>query len=432
MVQSRSTQRRRQGQASEPDHSTPEPHTGSRGKSFPKTIGETRQRVEEAEKRKKELENVLGENAEELSALNRFIQLEKEVAAKRKDLEETEKQFQEAWNAISTDAQASGQPTSSPPSTGQPSTGQPSTGQPSTGQPSTGQPSGLRTSARLEARRRANGQLTSSPPSTRRPSGPKTSKSEQLANKRKHDMLASYNDDEGDDDECPPPKHLKSENPTESDESRVEEEAEGAVSQTTQELDTAPLPGRCGEWSEKRAEEILGDYLACPLVQTTLNYLESDLSEQMIEELRHTLDTKPGARLHLKTLRRHWGGRIDYFQFRADEDDERAPLKTLSWNKYQQSGHLVSDHRGSGPEGQKRSHTAYKKKLETPLFGYGEPNPEVSPDCGDPKTLTTLYQSFLRTTHASDDPCFAHTGGLLGSQDRCHGCGILGYVEDLD
>lgn len=187
-----------------------------------------------------------------------------------------------------------------------------------------------------------------------------------------------------------------------------------------------------GVWSEKTARDMLGDNIHFPLIQTTLNYFESFMSEKMLDELAETLRKTPTARDSLRKLRQNRGGdKHDYFLECAKWTKTRCASRTLSWNKYYQNGYLVYSHGGPTSANRNIPITEYRKAHNTPLFGRAVSRYMASSDI-DHANLSKLYRSFLQTELAGSRLCYAHVAGLLGSKDICLRCGARGSLDDLN
>lgn len=70
-----------------------------------------------------------------------------------------------------------------------------------------------------------------------------------------------------------------------------------------------PKSQKHGEWSEKSAREVLRGFMERPLIQAVLNYFESFLTMDMLEELGELLHEDPAACENLDALRERLGRR---------------------------------------------------------------------------------------------------------------------------
>ncbi|KAL1619393.1 hypothetical protein SLS54_006671 [Diplodia seriata] len=350
---------------------------------------EAQQKAEEAEKVERELDEQLAETTREIKALARLAEGEKNVESKRRKLAEAEKSLSMARNAFGIDSQVGVQPISSA--------------------SSMSQSSGRSNPARFEKPR---GEIRA----------------------HRFDFNEAIERFRGDDEEIPflvspKPEGLPEDTENQTLRSNVRRSLQEEQGYTNDLGESKPL-GRRGDWSEKLAKEILGQYLEYPLIQTTLNYFESFLTQTMLEELKTTLDKNPGARHDLRELRKSWGNsETDYFLACSESSFERRVRRTLGWNKYYNNGYLISKY--GGPKDLKMDQRTYKSRFYKPLFGYGKLHPDPANGDVDSADLTNLYKSFLRTAYCSENPCFSHAAGLLGSKDKCGKCGVVGAVSDL-
>lgn len=184
-----------------------------------------------------------------------------------------------------------------------------------------------------------------------------------------------------------------------------------------------------GQWTERGAWRILGKLIDLPLVQTVLNYFEPFMTERMLEELGGALRKEPRAQSNLRVLRAHWGvGSVDYFAEYASYPTRKSFPQAYSWNHFYHQGFLRS--RYGGPNMARSlvdrplTIEEYRTHYNKPLFGYE--SQDANGHTIDPHSLTSLYQSFLRTTHGFNEPCDAHRLGILGATDVCNGCGQKG------
>lgn len=189
-----------------------------------------------------------------------------------------------------------------------------------------------------------------------------------------------------------------------------------------------PKSQKHGEWSEKSAREVLRGFMERPLIQAVLNYFESFLTMDMLEELGELLHEDPAACETLDALRERWGGEAnDYFAECEAWTTQRYPLRTFSWNRYQPNGYLRHSSGGPGTSDVLLDVDAYLRKYRQALYGYGVPSPNPEEDFDvDPYTLSRLYLAFLRTDHATRNSCDSHAWGFLGEDDICNGCYTVG------
>ncbi|KAF4306221.1 hypothetical protein GTA08_BOTSDO05986 [Botryosphaeria dothidea] len=169
-----------------------------------------------------------------------------------------------------------------------------------------------------------------------------------------------------------------------------------------------PKSQKHGEWSEKSAREVLRGFMERPLIQAVLNYFESFLTMDMLEELGELLHEDPAACENLDALRERLGRRSKRLL--------RGP-----------NGYLRHSSGGPGTSDMLLDVDAYLRKYRQALYGYGvpSPNPEEDSDV-DPYTLSRLYLAFLRTDHATRNSCDSHAWGFLGEDDICNGCYTVG------
>lgn len=171
-----------------------------------------------------------------------------------------------------------------------------------------------------------------------------------------------------------------------------------------------------GVWTEKIARDILRNNVEYPLIQTTLNYFESYMSEKLLDELSETLRSTPAARDSLQVLRQAWGGeKKDYFSKCAISTKRRGSPRDLTWNKYYQKGYLVRSHGGPRITEQNMSLAKYRKSYLAPLFGHEFEPWDIFAVNSDAERagLTKLYCSFLQTEFAELDPAMPIRLGFL-------------------